>query len=303
LLSVSSHDTKRSEDVRARLAVLAEMPEEWGLVVESWRKHHQRHRPAVPPDANTEWLIYQTVVGAWPIDAERLVAYVAKATHEAKEHTSWTDPDDVYDQAVARFIREALADPVFTADVELFVGGIRRWGWVNSLAQKLLTLTAPGVADLYQGSEVWDLSLVDPDNRRAVDYDLRHQLFAQANAWSAADAWGAEDGSGLAKLILVWTALTVRRSHPEWFAPGSYEALPVTGATADHAIAFCRGGGAVTVAPRLPRRLAATGGWLDGAVELPPGRWVDQFEGSVYAGVVPLSQLLADFPVGLLVVE
>ncbi|MGH9095565.1 MAG: malto-oligosyltrehalose synthase, partial [Acidimicrobiales bacterium] len=159
LLATSSHDTKRSEDVRARLSVLAEMAEGWISVVTEWHGHHETRRQAPAPDRNTEWLFYQSLVGAWPIDADRILAYLVKATREAKVHTSWTDPDPVYDESLRVWLGEAMADPEFLGSVDAFVGRIRRLGWRVGLAQKLLTLTAPGVPDLYQGSECWDLSL------------------------------------------------------------------------------------------------------------------------------------------------
>ena len=214
LLATSTHDTKRSEDVRARLSVLAEVPLEWEAAVARWRAHHRKRQSVAPPDGNTEWLAYQAFVGAWPLDADRAVAYLAKATREAKVHTSWTDPDGFYDSQLEQWVRDAIDDEEFRSELEAFVAEIRRPGWAVALAQKLATLTAPGIPDLYQGSECWDFSLVDPDNRRPVDYERRRRLLAHSAETTAVDAWAAEDGSGLTKLAVVAAALAVRRGAP-----------------------------------------------------------------------------------------
>ncbi len=299
LVATSTHDTKRSEDVRARLAVLAERPSEWAAAVQRWHEHHGRHRGVPPPDRNTEWLAYQTMVGAWPIDIDRLTAYLTKAVREAKVYTSWTDPDPVYEQALAVWAREVLSDDEFTDTVRDFVDEIVRPGWVNALSQKLLTLTASGVPDLYQGSEVWDWSLVDPDNRRPVDYGVRRRLLTEVETADPARLWLAEDGGGLSKLVVVQRALALRGRQQPAFA-GGYEKLPARGAAAEHAVAFCRGEAVVTVACRLPVRLAARKGWGDTEIELPNGTWLDVFGSGKWQGEVPLGSLLSGFPVALL---
>ena len=166
MLTTSTHDTKRSEDVRARLTLLSEIPTEWTAAVLRWSALNSRHRRGDLPDRNTEYLLYQTLVGAHPIGLDRLQQYLEKAVREAKTHTSWTAVDEGYERALREFVERALADPEFTAALEGFVRPLIGPGRVNSLAWKLLALTAPGVPDLYQGSELWDLSLVDPDNRR-----------------------------------------------------------------------------------------------------------------------------------------
>jgi (1->4)-alpha-D-glucan 1-alpha-D-glucosylmutase len=317
LLATSTHDTKRSEDVRARLSVLAEDPAGWASAVTRWRERNAEVRQAPPPDRSTEWLLYQTLVGAWPIDAERLKAYMAKATHEAKVHTSWTDPDVYYDEALAAYIDELLADDSFVADVEAFVDGLRRPGWAAALTMKLVTLTAPGVPDLYQGSEVWDLSLVDPDNRRPVDYGHRRALLAsvvQPSTGGAATRWAAESGDGATKLAVVHAALTVRAERPAVFGPGRegrYEPLAGAGPAAPHLLGFVRGGEVATLATRAWSVLACDGGWRDTTVTLPDGRWTDRLSGSgsapgpVWDGgsPLPLAEVLAAMPVALLVRE
>ncbi len=304
LLATSTHDTKRSEDVRARLSVLAEMPLEWEATVARWRAHHRQRRSLAPPDGNTEWLAYQSLVGAWPLDEDRAVAYLAKATREAKVHTSWTDPDVFYDGQLEQWIREALGDDEFTAELEALVAAIRRPGWAVALAQKLATLTAPGVPDIYQGSECWDFSLVDPDNRRPVDYEHRRRLLDRCAEVSAVEAWADEDGSGLTKLAVVRAALGVRRDHPEWFGPGEdgrYQPLDVNGQAAGHAIAWCRGGGSITVISRTATVLERAGGWGDTALTLPAGRFADHLGSGFWEGNVRLCDVLAGLPVALLV--
>jgi (1->4)-alpha-D-glucan 1-alpha-D-glucosylmutase len=290
MTTLSTHDTKRSEDVRARLAVLAEVPVEWGQLV---RTLMSRHPLSDRPLAH---LVWQNVVGAWPLSRERAQAYAEKAAREAGTSTSWTDQDAEFEAALRAMVDAAYDDPETTAQIEAFVAGIAPLGWSNSLAQKLLQLTMPGVPDVYQGTELWDLSLVDPDNRRPVDYDERRRLLAELDA----GAIPAVDASGAAKLLVVSRTLRARRDHPEWFA--TYEPVEVTGTAADHLVAFDRGG-AVTVATRLPERLARDG-WGDTALHLPNGPWRDLLTGERFvsdvAGVAA-DQLLARLPVALLV--
>jgi (1->4)-alpha-D-glucan 1-alpha-D-glucosylmutase len=301
MLTTGTHDTKRSEDVRARLAVLSEIPERWRQAVTRWRAMNDRHRSDAGPDGNAEYLLYQTLAGAWPISAERLVAYMEKAIREAKAHTSWLAPVPEYEHAVLRFAEAVVGDAAFVADLEEFLAPVVEAGWRNSLAMKLVCLTAPGVPDVYQGSELWDLSLVDPDNRRPVDFELRRRLLAELDALgerAAVVAWerGAE---GLPKLLVVSRTLRARAELPDVFAAGDYRPLNVTGSRAAHAVAFCRGDAAVTVVPRLA---ATLDGWGDTAVELPPCRFVDRFTGrEAGGGSVPLDVLLGGFPVALLV--
>ena len=300
MLATSTHDTKRSEDVRARLHLLSEMPDAWAEAVRRWRVMNVRHRTGPDlPSANAEYLLYQTVVGAWPLSAERAVAYMEKAAKEAKAHTSWIDPDPAYDDALRSFVEGVLADDAFTADVATFVAPLVAPGRVNSLAQALVKLTAPGVPDTYQGTELWDLSLVDPDNRRPVDYEVRRRLLAELPSLDAAALWARAD-EGLPKLKVVREALHLRRRRTQAFgADGTYEPLAAAGAKAGHAVAFHRGGQVATVVPRLV--LGLDGAWGDTAVDLPPGRWRNLLTGAdVDGGAVGLDGLLADFPVALL---
>ncbi|MDQ4068680.1 MAG: malto-oligosyltrehalose synthase, partial [Actinomycetota bacterium] len=172
LLASSTHDTKRSEDVRARIGLLSEIPDQWAAAVRRWAAMTARHKRDGMPDRNAEYLLYQVLVGAHPLDEDRAVAFMEKASREAKQHTSWIDPRPAYDEALAGFVREVVGDPAFAADLAAFAAPLVGPGRVTSLAQLLLKLTSPGVPDVYQGTELWDLSLVDPDNRRPVDYDL-----------------------------------------------------------------------------------------------------------------------------------
>jgi (1->4)-alpha-D-glucan 1-alpha-D-glucosylmutase len=307
----STHDTKRSEDVRARISLLSEIPGDFATVVGRWASTNERHRTPQAdgsrwPDRNLEWLLYQTLVGAWPLTVERVLAYAEKATREAKVHTSWTDPDPAYDDAVRRFIEGALADDAFVAELEAFVTPLVPPGRTNALAAQLLKLTAPGVPDLYQGSEVWDLSLVDPDNRRPVDFAERSRLLA-ALEHSTLEAIDGGADEGLAKLHVTRTALDARRRLPEAFGAGPsgrYEALGATGQAAGHVVAFVRGGRMATVVPRLVMGLAHRGGWGDTTVELPRGRWRNQLSGEAFdGGAVSLGALLGRFPVALSTLE
>lgn len=298
MLTTSTHDTKRSEDVRARLTLLSEIPEPFAEAVASWSSHNRRHRLGDLPDRNIEWLLYQTLVGAWPLPADRAMAYIEKASKEAKEHTSWVDPDPDYDAALRAFVEGALTDAEFLGQLADFAGPLVGPGRVNSLAMTLLKLTSPGVPDLYQGNELWDLSLVDPDNRRPVDWELRRALLSEAEGLSPGEAWGTRADSGLPKMLLTQRALHLRRRRPEAFR-GEYSALAASGSKARHVVAYARGGEVVAVAPRLV--LGVGGDWGDTLLTLPPGTWVDALDGGRrFEGGVRLSELLGPFPVALL---
>ena len=303
MLATSTHDTKRSEDVRARIGLLSEIPDEWAAAVRRWTAMNARHKTAGLPDPNTEHLLYQTLVGAFPLCAERAVAYMEKASREAKAHTSWIDPDAGYDNALRAFVEAVVADPGFGADLAAFVGPLIEGGRTVSVAQTLLQLTSPGVPDLYQGTEVWDLSLVDPDNRRPVDYDTRRALLEKVRTLGADDVRALAD-EGAVKLWTVARTLAVRREHTGAFAAGpTYEPLVAAGVAAGHVVGFVRGGRVAAVVPRLVLGLARAGGWGDTAIELPPGDWADVLGRTEVEGGAPVSigELLARFPVALLV--
>jgi (1->4)-alpha-D-glucan 1-alpha-D-glucosylmutase len=292
MTALSTHDTKRSEDVRARLVLLSECAVEWGEAVTDLTALAARHRSPAGPDPVTEQLVLQTLVGAWPLDADRAVAYVEKATREAKARTSWTDPDPAFDDAVARYVRALVDDADVVARVEALVERLRPAWRTAVLAQKVVQLTMPGVADVYQGTELADLSLVDPDNRRPVDWSRRAELLEQLDAGTLP---GPDDVDG-AKLLVVSRVLRLRRELPGAFlAEGSYEPLDAGG----RAVAFARGGRVVTVAPVRAADVQRRG-WGEDAVELPPGRWTDVLTGAAREGRVRLADLLADLPVAVL---
>ncbi|HYO12129.1 MAG TPA: malto-oligosyltrehalose synthase [Thermoanaerobaculia bacterium] len=300
MLATSTHDTKRSEDVRVRLSLLSEIPERWGEAVRRWMSHNERHRSGGSPDRNAEYLLYQTLVGAWPISAERAVAYMEKAAREAKVHTSWTRQDPAYEAALKGFVEGVLADRDFVADLEGFVTPLIEPGRLSSLSQVLLKLAAPGVPDTYQGTELWDLSLVDPDNRRPVDYDLRRRLVRELEAGMTPEQILARMDEGLPKLWVIRQALHLRRRHPELFGPESdYRPLQAWGEKAAHVVAFGRGEGFIAVAPRLVIGLG--GDWGDTVLPLPEGRWHNELTGEeIEGGERCLPGLLARFPVALL---
>jgi (1->4)-alpha-D-glucan 1-alpha-D-glucosylmutase len=299
MLATSTHDTKRSGDVRARISLLSEIPRAWSAAVRRWSAINESHRTGDYPDRNIEYLLYQVLAGAWPIGTQRLAAFIAKAAREAKTHTSWTSPNAAYEDALARFVAEALADEQFTADLESFVAPLILPGRINALAQTLLKLCAPGVPDLYQGSELWDLSLVDPDNRRPVDYVLRRRLLAEMKKMTVEQIWARID-DGLPKLWTVWRALALRRRRPDLFGIGaSFEPVRARGARAEHVVAFARGADAIAIVPRLVMGLGAS--WDDTAIELPAGSWTNEMTGEVLrGGVVAMGNLLARFPVAML---
>jgi (1->4)-alpha-D-glucan 1-alpha-D-glucosylmutase len=301
ILASTTHDTKRSEDVRARIALLSEIAGDWAAAVERWVAHNDRHKRDGMPDRNLEYLLYQTLIGAWPIDAERAVAYIMKACREAKAYTSWNDQDPKYEEAVTAFTRAILCDDEFLDDLKSFVAPLIGPGRVNSLAQTLIKLTAPGVPDIYQGTELWAMSLVDPDNRRPVDYDTRRRLLAELEGMPV-DEVVRRSEEGLPKLHLTRQALHLRRRRPEWFGPGGdYTPLPAAGPKQEHVVAFARGRdrGCITLAPRLPIRLG--GRWDGTTLALPDRRWINELTGEQLAGgKVPVADLLRRFPVALL---
>jgi len=297
MTTLSTHDTKRSDDVRARLLVLTECADEFADALRRWSTQNAKYR-SEPVDHGTEWFLYQTLVGAWPIGAERLRAYMQKAMREAKERTSWVSNNVEYEQALNSFIDAILADAAFVAGLETFVDTIQRAGQINSLTQTLLKYTAPGVPDLYQGGELWDLSLVDPDNRRPVDYALRRRLLTELGGLNAAQVMARMD-EGLPKLWVIHHALRLRAEQPAWFgAEAAYTPLPATGEASDRIIAYRRGEHVLTVAPRWNH---AAKPWGETALQLPAGGWRDRLTGAEFAGGnAPLDNLLAEFPVALL---
>ncbi len=302
LLTTSTHDTKRGEDMRARLAVLSEIPEQWSEAVTDWSRHNERHRTGEVPDRNMEYFIYQTLTGAWPIGKERLLNYMEKAVREAKHHSSWTWPNAEYEESLKRFVTSILSDETFTSTLTAFVEKIVPAGRINSLSQTLLKLTAPGVPDIYQGSELWNFCLVDPDNRRAVDFHERKRLLKELPTLTP-DRIMARMDEGLPKLWIIQRVLRHRRNHPEPFGPdGSYAPLTVQGTMARHALAFARGGRAITVIPRLC--MNRQGNWEETSLSLPPGRWVNLLTAESHpGGPAFVKNLLKNFPVAFLVSE
>ena len=294
MTALSTHDTKRSEDVRARITALSEIPEAWETALDRLLEL------APVPDPGFGSLLWQAVLGAWPASRERLHAYAEKAMREAGDHTTWTAPDTAYEDAVRAAVDAAYDDPSVGKVLTGLVGRLAGAGWSNALAAKLLAITMPGVPDVYQGSELWEQSLVDPDNRRPVDFDDRTDRLGAIREGAATTLTDSPDDPGTAKLRVVHAALTLRRDRPELFT--TYAGLAASGEAADHVLAFDRGG-AVTVVTRLPIGLADRGGWGDTALDLPQGRWADALTGRPAAGTVRLADLLDDLPVALLVRE
>lgn len=333
LSTTGTHDTKRGEDVRARLAVLSEMPAAWATAVRAWRGTNRRFKPAVHgrpvPDANEEYFIYQMLLGAWPLDegevagfAARFEQYVVKALREAKVNTSWLTPDEEYEQGVLTFVR-ALLDPAkpFQRKLRPFLELVAEAGMLNGLSQVLIKITAPGVPDFYQGSELWDFAMVDPDNRRPVDYAHRISLLAAlpvASREAAADLL-ASRRDGRAKLFTIQRGLAARWQLRQTFEHGAYVPLDTGGPHAAHVHAYARchpGGVAVACVPRLTTLLPGPvwGGnhtWADTLVSLPDdvGRMTltNVFTGEVFhpdtrrgAPFLRAADLFAHFPVALL---
>ena len=304
LLATATHDTKRGEDARLRVAMLAEMPEVWGAAVERWHALGARHRGVRAPSAVAEYLLHQTVVAAHPVDADRLCAYMRKAAREAKQETSWLDPDGAYEAELDSFVRGMLGDGAFIDEVSRLVEGMTPAWQAAALSQTLLRLMCPGVPDTYQGSELWDLNLVDPDNRRPVNHALRSTMLAELDGLGVAGVM-ARSAEGLPKLHLIRAALRLRARRAAAFAPGStYMPITAKGERAAHVVAFSRAArgapaAAVTIAVRLARRLE--GRWGGTTLSLPAGSWHNVLTGeTVDGGERRLDALCRSFPVALL---
>ncbi len=303
MTTLSTHDTKRSDDVRARLAVLTEVPGRWKSALSRWSRRNAEYKTGRYPDRNSEYFLYQTLIGAWPISAERITAYMEKATREAKQQTSWTQPNQEFEDALKSFIERILQSKDFIAELEGFVGRVIASGQTNSLAQTLIKCTAPGIPDTYQGSELWDLHLVDPDNRGPVDYELRRTLLSElANGMDVHEIMKRAE-AGLPKLWILYCALNLRRAKPEWFGSSAhYEPLTVDGAKKDHLIAYSRAGHVITLAPRLSLKLG--GNWSGTTIEIPQGKWANILTREVVTGGrLRVNALLQRFPVALLTKE
>jgi (1->4)-alpha-D-glucan 1-alpha-D-glucosylmutase len=340
LLATATHDTKRGEDIRARVNVLSEIPEEWQSALSRWRELNASIKCVVngqpAPAANDEYFFYQILVGAWPAEEpgppelqslrDRLVACMLKSIKEAKTHTSWLAPNSEYEQATKNFIEQVIADPsgnAFLNDFKPFQRKIAFFGGLNSLAQILLKMTSPGVPDFYQGTELWDLNLVDPDNRRPVDYEIRRQVLAQLKMQlvQAAGSYAQfhsdlldADHIGRSKLYLIWRVLEFRNRHRNLFEGGNYVPLAVYGAKKEHVCAFARlleNEMVIVVVPRLVAGLLqqqrlplGPDVWEDTKLQLPgAGQFSNILTRQTLDGSqreLSISQVLSEFPVALL---
>lgn len=272
LLASTTHDTKHSEDFRSRLALIAEIPEAFADAIQRWTKMDFHF-----PDLNTQFLFYQTLIGAWPISIERVVQYLTKAVREAKVHTTWQSPNLEYEEKLIQAITQGLNHQEFISDFETFIQPLIKWGKINSLAKTLIKLTAPGVPDIYQGSELWNFTLVDPDNRQPVDYTLRKKLLRELND---------------PKLVVIHKTLRLGG------VSGAYTPIFAEGDKKDHVVAFMRGATWLTLVPRFPLRLK--GEWGNTALQLPKGEWHHMFTDETFEGKVAIESLLKNFPVVLL---
>ncbi|MBW4481700.1 MAG: malto-oligosyltrehalose synthase [Tildeniella torsiva UHER 1998/13D] len=332
----STHDTKRSEDVRARLNVLSELPSEWETAVNLWRSLNGSYktvvRDQVVPDANDEYFLYQTLVGAFPFDdselpsfSDRVADYVVKAVREAKVHTAWLRPDADYEEGYVAFARAILTPGEknnFLPEFRKFQQRIADYGIYNSLSQVAIKLALPGVPDVYQGQELWDFSLVDPDNRRPVDYNLRRHWLSELQQWAEGDRPALLKNlleyrqDGRIKLWVTHRGLAARQAHPELFADGDYQPLFARGDAEEHIVAFARQWGnqwVVAIAPRFltsriePGEYPIGKVWGETTLALPSGvqhwkNWITN-EAVTAADDATLADLLATFPVALLIGE
>jgi (1->4)-alpha-D-glucan 1-alpha-D-glucosylmutase len=286
LTTLSTHDTKRGEDTRARISVLSELPERWATTLD------RLHELAPLSDGVLADLLWESIVGAWPASRERLHHYATKAAREAGSSTRWTSPNTEFETTMHGMIDSVFDNPAVAEVVSAFVAEIEQAGWSNSLTAKLIQLATPGIPDVYQGSELWETSLVDPDNRREVDFDLRRLLLAAVQ-----HELPAIDDTGAAKLLVTTRALHLRRDRPELFT--RYAPLPVLGKSARHAVAFDRGG-AIAIGTRLSLGLRESG-WGNTELVLPGHPLVDVITGREFeGGPLLLADLLGRYPVALL---
>ena len=299
MTTLSTHDTKRGEDVRARIAVLSEVPRRWAESLQQWES------TAPSPDGAMGSLLWQNMFGVWPADGrtaaqvpefrERMHAYAEKAVREAGTRTEWNDVNTEFEDALHVWLNAVLDGPAAASITEL-VAELAPHGWSNSLGQKLLQLAGPGVPDVYQGTELWEDSLVDPDNRREIDYQHRAELFGTLESVPAVDA------SGAAKLLVVTRTLQLRRERPGSFVGGTYAPVLAEGDAANHLVGFTRGpadgeADVIALATRLPVGLQD---WGSTAVPLPAGRWTDRLTGTTFSGSVLVGSVLDQLPVALL---
>ena len=299
MTTLSTHDTKRGEDVRARIGVLSQAPELWARSIADWEEL------SPSPDGTTGMFLWQNLFGVWPVDGvitstlrERFHAYAEKAIREAALRTTWTAPNDEFESAVHAWLDSIFDGPVAHSMTTL-VETLAPHGNCDALGQKLLNLAGPGIPDVYQGTELWEDSLVDPDNRRPVDYSVRRAMLAASNAGTPVIETGA------AKLAVVRSALHVRRERPESFVGGTYAPIVADGAAAEHLVGFARGPVAghhdvIALATRLSLGLSDEG-WDDTTVTLPDGRWRDRITDAEHTGTVSVAEVFASLPVALLV--
>jgi len=305
----STHDTKRSEDVRARINVLSELPDEWAKTLRRWK----RMNPAdTAPDANEQILIYQTLLGAWPIEPDRLKQYVTKALREGKTHTSWIDINEEYERGVLAFVDGLYEHEAFRKDFARLHRKVAYFGALSSLSQLVLKIASPGVPDIYRGTEMWDFSLSDPDNRRAVDFTSRVQLLGDLQKRANPKSLLKTLADGRLKMYVIWKLLSFRRTHADLFSQGDYIPLRVEGDRSSHIIAFLRrlhDDCCLVVVPRLCASLTRAGSppigdavWGNTRVELPsevPSQWTNVLTGEDQSSGL-VAQMLRTLPVGVL---
>jgi (1->4)-alpha-D-glucan 1-alpha-D-glucosylmutase len=296
LRATSTHDSKRGEDVRARLAVLPEMWDEWAARVRTWSAWADRGRSGIGPERWVEYYVYQTLVGAWPVTRERAHGHVEKAVREAKTSTSWETPVADYERGVRRFIDRIYDDADWIADIDTFTATLHPADWHKALSQVLIKLTVPGVPDLYQGTELWTLTLCDPDNRDDVDFQRRASLLESLDQLTPAQILDRSD-EGLPKLHLTTRTLRLRQTNPDLRPDSPYVPLVVSGARASHAIAYARGSTVAVVAPVRTWQPH----WSGTAVHLPDGTWRHVLTGvTCRGGRRDLAEVFDSYPVAVL---
>ena len=298
MLTTSTHDTKRGEDVRARINILSEIPDKWISQVQKWLKINKDHTNKGLADKNTEYFLFQTLVGTWPISKERILKYMIKAVREAKVNTNWASPNKYYENRLEEYINRIFENKEFISSLEGFIAELIEYGRINSLAQITLKLTSPGIPDIYRGTEVWNNSLADPDNRRPFSINERKSILKRIEKMDCQSILEAYD-EGLPKMFIIKKILEIRKKDFSFNSRDSYREIRASGTCSDNVLSYIRGKNLIVVVPRLLLKIKKQ--WKNTKLNLPKGEWINIFSEKTFpSGAISVENILKDFPVAVL---